>query len=62
MTARAVFKKADMNRLFSSARASGYTSVTGKLMPDGSIEFTASDDAPKILTDWRDKQPLYRSE
>ncbi len=62
MTARAVFKKADMNRLFSSARASGFTSVHGKLMPDGSIEFSASDDAAKPASDWREEQPLYRSE
>ena len=62
MTARAVFKKSDMNRLFSSAKANGYTSIEGRIMPDGSIQFHATDDATKPPEDWRKQQPLYGGE
>lgn len=60
MTSRAICKKGDMNRLFGSLRANGFTAVEGKIMPDGTIEFRAGNTAQQPVDDWRKEQPLYR--
>lgn len=61
MTEMAKFRKADMNRLFSSARAHGYSEVEGEITPDGKIRFRAVDGpAADGDDDWRKSQPFYR--